>query len=219
MLKRGLGRQAAELLKDSILSGELKAGEKITEEALSEHFGVSRATIRTSIQQLVHEGIIRYEPYKGNYIHPLSSDDAWEIYTLRNALEALAANLAATSITAQGRIDLAASLENLRKAIKSKKQQRIVDADFNLHFVIFRLSKHDRLTKQYKQLETITRLYMNTLVGYRKNLEELLEEHVSLVEMISSGKAHKAEALARNHNTVDGEFLVTQLESSSTSAN
>ena len=214
MLKRGLGHQAADLLRESILSGELKAGDKITEEGLSEHFGVSRATVRTSIQQLVHEGIISYEPYKGNYIHPLSAKDAWEIYTLRNSLEALAANLAATSISVEGKENLKKALTLLKGAIKSKEQQNIVDADFNLHLEIFRLSKHERLSKQYKQLETITRLYMNTLVGYRKNLKELYEEHVLLIDAIVSGHASKAEKLAKTHNTVDGEFLVKQLNDS-----
>ena len=64
---------------------------------------------------------------------------------------------------------------------------------------------------QYKQLENLTRLYMNTLVGYRSNLEELLEEHVVLVDAILQGDYDNAELLAKEHNTADGEFLQTQL--------
>ncbi|MGB1253192.1 MAG: GntR family transcriptional regulator, partial [Candidatus Promineifilaceae bacterium] len=89
MLKRGLGTQAADVLRNDILSGVLQPGEQITEEGLAKQLGVSRSTIRTSIQQLVHEGIIRYEPYKGNAVRSLNAHDAWEIYTLRNTLEAL----------------------------------------------------------------------------------------------------------------------------------
>ena len=211
MLKRGLGIQAAEVLRNDILSGAFQPGEQITEEALSAQLGVSRGTIRTSLQQLVHEGIVRYEPYKGNFIRPLDAHDAWEIYTLRNSLEALASRFAAQFIMSTGKEQLAVALSNLQAAIKSKQQSDIVDADFALHLIIVELSQHKRLMVQYKQLENLTRLYMNTLVGYRANLEELLAEHVVLVEAISQGDPDKAELLAKEHNTVDGQFLQTQL--------
>ena len=211
MLKRGLGIQAAEVLRNDILSGAFQPGEQITEEALSAQLGVSRGTIRTSLQQLVHEGIVRYEPYKGNFIRPLDAHDAWEIYTLRNSLEALASRFAAQFITSEGKEQLAVVLSNLKAAIKSKQQSAIVDADFALHLIIVELSQHKRLMVQYKQLENLTRLYMNTLVGYRSNLEELLDEHVVLIEAISQGDPDKAELLAKEHNTVDGQFLQTQL--------
>ena len=211
MLKRGLGNQAAEVLRNEILSGAFQPGEQITEEALSAQLGVSRGTIRTSLQQLVHEGMVRYEPYKGNFIRPLDAHDVWEIYTLRNSLEALASRFAAQFITSSGKDQLAAALNNLQAAIKSKQQRAIVDADFALHLIIVELSQHKRLMVQYKQLENLTRLYINTLVGYRTNLEELLEEHVVLVEAISQGDLDKAELIAKEHNTVDGQFLQTQL--------
>ncbi len=211
MLKRGLGIQAADVLRNDILSGAFQPGEQITEEALSAQLGVSRGTIRTSLQQLVHEGIVHYEPYKGNFIRPLDAHDAWEIYTLRNSLEALASRFAAKFITSTGKEQLTVALSNLQAAIKSKQQSAIVDADFALHQIIVELSQHKRLMVQYKQLENLTRLYMNTLVGYRFNHEELLDEHVVLVEAISQGDSDKAELLAKEHNTVDGQFLQTQL--------
>ena len=49
---------------------------------------------------------------------------------------------------------------------------------------------------QYKQLESLTRLYMNILSDYRANLDELLEEHVVLVNAIVRGNAARAEQLA-----------------------
>lgn len=207
MLKRGLGVQAADVLRDDILSGVLQPGEQITEEGLAKQLGVSRGTIRTSIQQLVHEGIIHYEPYKGNSVRSLSAHDAWEIYTLRNALEALASRLAAQVITEEGKAQLKRALVTLEIAIVSGEQNAIVDADFALHIIVFQLSKHKLLLVQYRQLESLTRLYMNTLSGYRVNLDELLNEHVTLVAAIASGDADRAERIAQAHNSVDGQFL------------
>ena len=211
MLKRGLGVQAADILRKDILSGAFQPGEQITEEGLAKQFGVSRGTIRASIQQLVHEGIIHYEPYKGNYVRPLTARDAWEIYTLRNVLEAFASRLAAQFITDAGKKQLKKALEQLQDAIRQEKQSAIIDADFALHMIIFQLSQHEQLLAQYKQLESLTRLYMNTLSGYRANLGELFDEHVVLVEAIEQGNAHTAELLAKEHNTADGTFLQQQL--------
>lgn len=211
MLKRGLGVQAADVVRNEILSGVLQPGEQITEEGLAKQLGVSRGTIRTSIQQLVHEGIVHYEPYKGNYVRPLTAHDAWEIYTLRNVLEALASRLAAEFMTEAGAAQLQLALRHLQEAIESGVQLVIVDADFALHMIIFQLSRHKQLMAQYKQLEGLTRLYMNTLSGYRANLDELLEEHVVLVNAIVQGDALRAEQLAKEHNTSDGAFLQAQL--------
>ena len=211
MLKRGLGVQAADVLRNDILSGVLQPGQQITEEGLAKQLGVSRSTIRSSIQQLVHEGIVHYEPYKGNYVRPLNADDAWEIYTLRNVLESLASRLAAKSIAEDGKAQLENALNRLRSAIASGEQRAIVDADFALHMIIVQLSTHKLLLAQYKQLENLTRLYMNTLSGYRANLDELLEEHVTLVAAILSGDEAGAEKIASEHNVMDGRFLQKQL--------
>ena len=211
MLKRGLGVQAADVLRDDILSGVLQPGQQITEEGLAKQLGVSRSTIRSSIQQLVHEGIVHYEPYKGNYVRPLTAQDVWEIYTLRNVLESLASRLAAKSIAEEGKAQLEAALNVLKRAIVNSEQPAIVDADFALHMIIVELSQHKLLLAQYKQLENLTRLYMNTLSGYRANLDELLAEHVTLVAAIISGDVDGAEKMASEHNVRDGQFLKQQL--------
>ncbi len=211
MLKRGLRVQAADFLRNDIISGTFQPGEQITEERLAKRLGVSRSTIRTSIQQLVHEGIICYEPYKGNYVRWLNAHDVWEIYTLRNALEALASRLAAQTMSDEGKLQLESALKRLKIAIDSGEQSLIVDADFALHIIIFQLSQHKQLLAQYKQLESLTRLYMNTLSGYRTDLDKLFDEHVVLVKAINSGDADKAELLAKEHNTADGQFLKQQL--------
>ena len=211
MLKRGLGQQAADLLRADILSGKLKPGEQITEEALATHFGVSRGTVRAAVQQLVHEGIIKYEPYKGNYVYPLDAQDVWEIYTLRNTLEAMATRLTAEHITADGKTQLTAALKELKTAVASDSQSAIIDADFALHLTIFQLSGHKRLQAQYKQLENLTRLYMNAHIGYHTSFRDLLQEHIDLVEAILNRDSDTAEKLAKEHNTADGLFLQQQL--------
>ncbi|MGB1253089.1 MAG: GntR family transcriptional regulator, partial [Candidatus Promineifilaceae bacterium] len=126
-------------------------------------------------------------------------------------LEALASRLAAQTITEEGKAQLKGALATLKTAVVSGEQNTIVDADFALHMVVFQLSQHKLLLVQYRKLESLTRLYMNTLSGYRANLDELLDEHIALVAAIASGDADRAERIAQEHNSVDGQFLQRQL--------
>jgi DNA-binding GntR family transcriptional regulator len=91
--RRSLDAQAADKLRDAILTGSFQPGERLTEEVIAELLGLSRGTIRGSLRLLMHEGLILQEPYRGYSVRSLTSRDAWELFTLRNALEAFAARL------------------------------------------------------------------------------------------------------------------------------
>src|SRR5260221_2922501 len=91
--------QATDALRDSIVSGAIPAGERITEIQISEQMNLSRATVRTALHQLVREGLLTLIPYTGWTVVSLSAQDVWELYTLRSAVERLAAQLVASTIT------------------------------------------------------------------------------------------------------------------------
>jgi DNA-binding GntR family transcriptional regulator len=83
-----------EILRDKILSGELKVGDKISEEKWCETLGVSRTPLKMSIVGLAEEGLVRTVPRRGAFVKELSVEDGLEIYQIREALESLAITLA-----------------------------------------------------------------------------------------------------------------------------
>lgn len=207
---RSLEQQAADAIREAVLSGHYAAGSRLTELSLVADLGLSRGTIRGALQQLSFEGLVILSPYKGWSVVSLSAKDAWEIYTLRNALEGLASRIVAEDITPEKveRIDAAFSI--LKDAVRGGRRDRIVKADFSLHRAIIELSGHARLLVQYQVIEKQTQMFF-AMAGAFLQVQDYVDLHVQLIDAIKSGKAQTAERIASDHNTIDGAALVDKL--------
>lgn len=208
---RSLDVQAADVIREEILSGALAPGSRLLEIELAEQFNLSRGTIRSALQQLTYEGLVVQFPYRGCAVAGLSAQDAWELYTLRSALEGLAAKLAAEAITPDKVDILNAAQKQLVKAAKKGSFMDVADADFALHQTIIQLSEHRRLQEQYKIVEQQIRVYIASCNALYASLDEIVEEHEQLVKAICSGDASFAEQIAKGHNA-DGKALVEHLQ-------
>lgn len=211
IIPRSLEVQAADVLRDQILSGALAPGTRLLEIDLSAQLNLSRGTIRAALQQLIYEGLVIQFPYRGCMVAGLSAQDAWELYTLRNALEGLAARLAATAITADKSQRLHTALQELIAATETDNWKAITDADFALHKTIIQLSEHCRLQQQYQIVEHQIRLYIASCNALESSPEKLIEQHRDLVEAICSGDAAIAEQIAQAHNS-EGKILIQKLQ-------
>ncbi len=218
---RSLDIKAADILRAEILNGDLAPGSRLLEIEISERLKLSRGTIRSALQQLIHEGLVVQYPYRGCMVIGLSSQDAWELYTLRSTLEGLAAKLAAEAIAqclafgeiAPGKVDiLQKALQKLELAVAKKNWQDFAIADFNLHKAIIQFSGHRRLQEQYRIIENQVLLYIAKCNTLHPSLEELLADHQQLVEAICDGDAILSEQIAKAHHT-DGELIVKYLQS------
>ncbi len=177
---------------------------------MATQFGLSRGTIRSALQQLTHEGLVVQYPYRGCAVCRLSAQDAWELHTLRQALEGLGARLAAGMITPDRTQLLQGALADLVAAAEQTDWQAMADADFALHQVVIQISDHRRLQQQYQIVAQQIRLYIMACNALHSDLEAIAAEHQQLVAAIISGDAEQAEAVAKAHNQ-DGTRLVEQL--------
>jgi DNA-binding GntR family transcriptional regulator len=210
ILPRSLDVQAAEVLREEILKGTLAPGSRLLEIEISERLNLSRGTIRSALQQLTYEGLVVQFPYKGCVVAGLTAQDAWELYTLRSALESLAARLAATAIRADKAKQLKTALQELKIAAKQGWKE-VAEADFALHKTILNLSEHHRLQAQYQIISSQIKLYIASGNALNPDLKEIIRQHENLVAAICSGDAELAEKIAREHNT-DGQILVEHLQ-------
>src|SRR5712692_2244847 len=95
--RRSLVEEAAELLRQEILSGRFRQGEHLVETKIAEQLRVSRGPVREAFKLLRAEGLVEEEPRRGTFVVSLSARDATEIYELRAAIEGRAAHLLAAS--------------------------------------------------------------------------------------------------------------------------
>jgi DNA-binding GntR family transcriptional regulator len=206
--KRSLEVQAADAIRKRIVSGELPAGERLTEIRLSDELNLSRGTVRSALLRLATEGLIEQVPYSGWNVVRLTARDAWELYTLRSSMESLAARLAAANLTKSGEKPLEEALEALARACADGNLALVAHADFGLHKKIIEASGHVRLGQQYLAIENQVQMYIASSDALVVSREAVLEQHRPLLAAILSRNVEAAATIARDHNLVEGQTLV-----------
>lgn len=215
--KRTTEAQAADRLRDAILSGDIPLGARLTEIQMAEQVGVSRGTIRTAFHQLVQEGLLVQVPYTGWTVMTLSAHDAWELYTLRASLEALASRLVARRIgngpSANGpSAAISAAFARLKAACLRGDRKVIAQEDMNLHKAIVTLSDHRRLIEQYSLIEHQVRIYIQSSDALVLDPDEIVAQHEPIVQALLQGEEDAAVAFAARHNEREGAILVEHLQ-------
>ncbi len=212
--KHSAEKLAADAIREYILGGQIAPGARLTEIHLSERFALSRATVRGAMQRMVQEGLLVLIPYVGWEVMSITSHDAWELYTLRQSLESLAARLASERIDEKGKAGLKAAYQKLVEASAARNLKDVSAADFKLHRTIIELSGHTRLAQQYQIIEQQISLYIfwsDFMPSNGTVYQVVLDHHGPIVEAILIGDGETAARLAAEHNTDAGLKLVSHL--------
>lgn len=138
-------------LREAILSGSVRPGERINETLFAEQFGVSRPPLREAIRQLESEGLLVPHPRKGTFVRTFSPRDVRELYALRYALEAAAAEFITESHTADMLDELESRLADVEQNARESVQDAI-DADLRFHNEIVKASGVSLLVSAWEQL-------------------------------------------------------------------
>jgi DNA-binding GntR family transcriptional regulator len=210
--KKSIESQATDALRSEIMSGRFEPGGRLTEMQLAGQLAVSRATIRTALHHLVGEGLVVQVPYTGWAVAELTPHDAWELFTLRAAMEGLAAKLATERLTAEGEAQLQASLENLHRAAKTGSAKKTAGADFDFHNTIVLLAGHHRLAQQYRVVEQQVRLSIASSNALLSDLRTVIEQHQPIADAILGNRPERSVKLSEQHALSEGEKLVKNLE-------
>lgn len=193
-----LETQVTDVLRRRIIDGELPLGARLVETELAATYELSRGTIRAALRRLVDEGLVVQVPYTGYRVVEFSEHDLWELYTLRAALEALAARLAAERIDETLAADLMRAYDVLVDAGQRDDKEAADRGDHELHTVIVGLAGHGRLERHHARIQNQVRAYIS-LSNRDVAASVVAESHRDLVEAICAGDSVAAERFAA-HN-------------------
>jgi DNA-binding GntR family transcriptional regulator len=210
--KRLIDRQAADLIRNHILTGVLVAGARLLETQLSEQLEVSRGTVRAALAVLARERLVQQVAFTRWQVSESTPRDAWELYTLRAVLEGLAAQLAAANVTPVDAKRLRATVAELTRAVRDGRLEDVTDVDFRLHQEIVALAHHKRLAEQHGNIMQQVRFHMVHSGFYPKDYSALVEEHSALIEAVIAKDGARAEHLARSHNETEVKLLEAHAE-------
>lgn len=188
-----------ETLREAIISGSLRPGERLMEVQLAEEMGVSRTPVREAIRKLELEGFVVMVPRKGAYVANYSFKDITEVFEIRSALESLAAGLAAERITEEEIEQLERALHQAAGFVSKQDLESMVHADTEFHEMLYRACRNNRLLTIICNLrEQIQRLRAKSLATPGR-MRECLLEHKRIVEAVSARNAQLARETAQEH--------------------
>lgn len=171
---------AAQAIREAIISGELKGGDRILEQKWSTHLGIGQPTLREALRELEQQGLLRKLPQRGTYVAQLSPDDYRRILEVRIPLEAIAIGRAATRLTPEVESELAELVMVMAGTDKEVDVRSFHDCDVLFHRKIWELADNEYLQET---LEKITfRLFVFSVVGRWPDAPNALNERLASVQ-------------------------------------
>lgn len=205
---RLLSKIAYKSIRDGISAGQVKSGEWLRQDVLAQQLGVSQATVREALNQLVSEGLAVHVPHKGVKVVTISVDDLRDIYDMRALLEGLANELAASQISQQGLSRMRELLPKTVVGADSQSTNTAREANRNFHWVAIRASGRSHLIRVLEQLWALIDPYM--VYGRFWNVEQTqqeriegsvldLEDHTRLVESLEARDGQLARQITQEY--------------------
>lgn len=175
---------------------------------LAEEMGVSRTPVREAIRRLEQEGYVEMIPRRGAYVAGLSIKDVNEVFEIRGALEALAAELAAQRASEEEIEEMKLSLAMQAKHYESSDLLETIAADTRFHELIFHASQNSRLLGMVRELRDQVQRFRTTSLSVPGRMKFALDEHHKIVESIAARDVDAAKKAAIAHIESAGTALL-----------
>ena len=195
--KRTKKELMVEILRDAILAGELKPGERLLQEELAQRFNVSSTPVREAIQQLVADGALLHSPYKGVEVAEAKLEDVQEVYLIRSVVESLATRLATPNLRISDVKYLRKIEGELHDQVEKAEYTSILKLNRDFHMLIYQAAGMPYL------FQIIRGLWMrspwDTLLVIPNRANMILQEHTLVLAAIESGDAQLAGQYMQEH--------------------
>jgi DNA-binding GntR family transcriptional regulator len=187
-----------EVLRRSILDGELPPGHRLRSDVLANELKVSRTPVREALRKLETEGLVDASR-SGLVVRQSSEEDLVEIFYLREALEGMAARLAAENATRAEIDELHALFEDMEAVAARGDIALVRKLTGEFHLLVCRASHNKRLIQSLQGLLDRVRQAQSSTLYMPGRPADALKEHRALLRAIEKRDPDLAETLARQH--------------------
>lgn len=200
-LKRtNLSLDAYDFVRDLFTAGDRYApGDKISVEELSRELGVSRTPLWGAINRLEAEGVVEVVPRQGVYLIDYDPQKALDIYIAREALEGMAARLAAERITERDLALLKAGIEAQRGFVKKGDVDAYSAATLDFHAEIVRIAGNPTLERLLHAIFAQMKAMRVQSRYFPTHLPQSCDDHEKLLKALRARDPDRAEQEARSH--------------------
>jgi DNA-binding GntR family transcriptional regulator len=198
-------------LKEMIINHRFQPGTRLNVEKISKELEVSRTPVWEAVRRLQQEGLVENIPYRGVFMVEMTLGRALELYQVREALEGLAARLAAPHANEKTLEKMSETLENQEGVIQKGDLLGYSRSDFEFHSLIHKMSRNSVLQEMLESLKT---KMQPITMEVKPILPRLYEDHLEILETIRSKDPDKSERILRRHNRVVQNQIQMEIERS-----
>ena len=194
-----LAEEVTEVLRDRIINGEYKMGEKLTENKIATDLKVSRTPVRDAFRQLVKEQLVEYVPNKGCFARGFSRKDMSDIYAVRSEVEKLAVTWAIENADSDKINALREHLELMSFYTENNMYEKLLAANEVFHNMIYQMSGSRFIVQVLKSYQDYVHTARKNTLKKEKNLPDIYKEHAQIYEAIAARDVQGARDAVAGH--------------------
>lgn len=189
----------AEVMRERILKGEYKIGEKIKETHVADELRVSRTPIRKALKQLEEEGLIEYVPNRGCFAKGFTKRDIEDIYAIRKALEELTTEWAVSNITDDDIANMKAKCDKMQSYVDTGDSAHVLSVNKEFHEIIYRATGSRFMSQVLRSYKEYIEQTTKPIFYEPKFLQQIVDEHRAIVDGFEHrDKDEAVEAMSRH---------------------
>ena len=205
--KKTLHEEIANNLREMIMSGELREGDKIKENELCELMDISKTPLREALRVLSAEGLIRLIPNRGSYVTTPTFKEIKEMFDVMSVLEGVCARTATEKMSNIDYEKLKKIHLQLEENFRLKNQKNYIRNNNKYHSFVQELAGNKTLNQIVNGLRQKILLYRYKSLNLSGRFEQSIQEHRDLLEAFRKRDAEKAELLMKSHMKKQSEAL------------
>lgn len=195
-------------LRRRIISGALRPATRLVELNFASEFGVSRTPVREALKRLEAENLALVDPSRGLIVLDPNPAEIEDVYLVREALDGLAARLAANRISLEELGRLRMIVEQMREAMVEGRKQTIVNANMAFHDVIYRSAGNQMLSRVARDLRDFVRRFSTEAFASPERADHVLAEHLALLDALDRRDSDAAELASNQHLRQARDYVV-----------
>ena len=201
IVSRSLSDQVYELVKSEILKGNIKAGSKISEDALALQFGVSRTPIREAIRRLSEYGLVTLSPRSHAAVTKISDQVAEDIASLRINLEFFAVDNLKKSLFEENYLKLSQIAFDCQLQLANGERDKAFELDSAFHSLLIQCADNQALTEVYSRLDAKIQLLRIEQNLEPQSLLTYLQQHTNILMLLKNDDKFSPKKLIKEHIT------------------
>jgi len=194
-----LAKLSYEKIRNSILNGNLKAGEIYNEMKLAKELGISRTPVREALLELSVQGLVTFLPRRGIMVNYFTKRDLEEAFEFRKAIELAVMDKIIKHLDELNLNNIEKTINSQQKAAENGDRMAFLDADRFFHTTFAKLAGNRRMVIALENLRDITHLMGFEALAKSGRIYEVLDEHRRILELLRKGQGEEAKKAMADH--------------------